>query len=39
MKVTARGSARAMVYELVVLVDMGFSEEGGEIQMFFNHPL
>jgi Omp85 superfamily domain len=38
MKVSVGGSVRAMVYELVIRVDMGFSEEGGEVQMFFNHP-
>lgn len=38
MKVSAGGSVRAMVYELVIRVDLGFSEEGSEIQMFFNHP-
>lgn len=38
MKVSIGGSVRAMVYELVVRMDVGFSEEGGEIQMFFNHP-
>ena len=32
------GGIRAMVYELVVRVDLAFSEEGGEVQMFFNHP-
>jgi hypothetical protein len=29
---------RAMVYELVIRVDVGVSEEGSEVQMFFNHP-
>jgi len=38
MKVTVGGSVRAMVYELVVRVDVGVSEEGSEIAMFFNHP-
>jgi hypothetical protein len=38
MKTSVGGSVRAMVYELVIRVDVGASEEGGEIQMFFNHP-
>jgi hypothetical protein len=38
MKVSVGGSVRAMVYELIIRVDVGASEEGGEIQMFFNHP-
>ena len=38
MKVSAGGSVRAMVYELVIRVDVGVSEEGSEVQMFFNHP-
>ena len=38
MKVTVGGSVRAMVYELVIRVDVGVSDEGGELQMFFNHP-
>lgn len=38
MKISLGGSVRAMVYELVVRVDLGFSEEGGEVQMFFNQP-
>ena len=28
----------ALVYELVIRVDFGVSEEGGEVQMFFKHP-
>jgi hypothetical protein len=28
----------ALVYELVIRVDFGVSGEGGEVQMFFNHP-
>ena len=38
MKVSVGGSVRAIVYELVIRVDMGVSDEGGELQMFFNHP-
>ncbi len=38
MKVSLGGGIRAMVYELVVRVDVAVSEEGGEVQMFFNHP-
>ncbi|MEH6570681.1 MAG: BamA/TamA family outer membrane protein [Halioglobus sp.] len=38
MKVSVGGSVRAMVYELVIRVDLGVSDEGGELQMFFNHP-
>jgi hypothetical protein len=38
MKYSVGGSVRLMVYELVIRVDMGVSEEGGEVQMFFNHP-
>lgn len=38
MKVSAGGSVRALVYELVIRVDVAMSEEGGEVQMFFNHP-
>jgi hypothetical protein len=26
------------VRELVIRVDVGVTEEGGEVQMFFNHP-
>jgi outer membrane protein assembly factor BamA len=38
MKTTIGGGVRAMVYELVIRVDVGVTEEGGEVQMFFNHP-
>lgn len=38
MKWTLGGSARLLVYELVIRVDVGVSEEGGEVQMFFNQP-
>ena len=38
MRVTLGGGVRSMVYELVVRTDIGVSEEGGEVQMFFNHP-
>jgi len=38
MKYSVGGSVRLMVYELVIRVDVGVSEEGGELQMFFNHP-
>ena len=29
---------RAMVYELVIRVDVRVFDEGGELQMIFNHP-
>ena len=38
MKVSVGGGVRAMVYEVVIRVDVGASEEGGQLQMFFNHP-
>jgi len=38
MKVSVGGGVRLLVYELVIRVDVGVSEEGGEVQMFFNHP-
>ena len=38
MKVSLGGGVRVMVYELIIRVDVGVSEEGGELQMFFNHP-
>ena len=37
MGVTLGGGVRTMVYELVVRTDIAVSEEGGEVQMFFNH--
>ena len=38
MKMTLGGSIRALVYELVVRADFGITQEGAEVQMFFNHP-
>lgn len=38
MKWTLGGSLRLLVYELVIRVDLGVSEEGGEVQMFFSQP-
>jgi hypothetical protein len=38
MKTSVGGGVRALVYELVIRVDVAVSEEGGEVQMFFNHP-
>lgn len=38
MKMTIGGSVRALVYELVVRADFGVTQEGAEVQMFFNHP-
>lgn len=38
MKLTVGGGVRALVYELVVRADLGISEEGMELQMFFNQP-
>jgi len=38
MKTSVGGGVRALVYELVIRVDAAVSEEGGEVQMFFNHP-
>jgi hypothetical protein len=32
------GGVRALVYELVIRVNVGVTEEGGKVQMFFNHP-
>ena len=38
MKTTLGAGVRALVFELVIRVDVGVTEEGGEVQMFFNHP-
>ena len=38
MKTTIGAGVRALVYELVIRVDVGVTEEGAEVQMFFNHP-
>ena len=38
MKLTVGAGVRALVYELVVRADLGISDEGVEMQMFFNHP-
>ena len=38
MKVSVGGGIRALVSGLIIRVDAGVSDEGGEIQMFFNHP-
>lgn len=38
MKTSIGGGIRALVFELVIRVDVAVSEEGGETQMFFNHP-
>lgn len=38
MKATVGGGIRALVYELVVRADFGFTEEGVNVQMFINQP-
>lgn len=38
MKLTVGAGVRALVQGLVIRVDVAASEEGGEVQMFFNHP-
>jgi hypothetical protein len=38
MKWTVGGGVRALVHGLVIRVDIGASEEGGEVQMFFTQP-
>jgi len=38
MNWTLGAGVRALVYELVIRAELGFSEEGAEVQMFFRHP-